>query len=174
MDCRCKVKEAPLLIAVEVSADVRAVLAIVRVLGGDLDDVDMGALRCIGRPLDGGSRPTDARGNTVKKFKFGDEEIIDWVVSFPDPRPSQKNGLFVLMEESQCVGYFCDGLTVDGPGLSKVTEIRESSDAEGEILWNGVSDDRNDIALDVAVIPAGDLFERRDTEFEMSKANTRL
>ena len=100
MDSGGKVKEAPLLIAIKVSADVRAVLAMVGILGGIFDNVDVGALCWVSGPLDGSPGPSNAQRDTVQDFKFWNEEVVNWVVPFPNPCPSVKDCLLVFMKDS--------------------------------------------------------------------------
>ena len=100
MDSGGKIKEAPLLIAIEVSADVRAVLAVVGILGGIFDDVNVGTLCWVSRPLDGSPGPSDAQGDAVQEFEFWNEEVVERVVPFPDPCPSIKDCLLVFMKDS--------------------------------------------------------------------------
>ena len=77
MDSCCEVEEPPLLIAIQILADLRAILAIVGVLGGNLDRINMSALSGICRPLNRRSRPTDTCDNTVEELELGNEEVIE-------------------------------------------------------------------------------------------------
>lgn len=63
----------------------RAILAVVGIFGGDLDDINMGALCWICGPLDRNARPTDACDDTVEKLELQDEEMVEGFVSFPYP-----------------------------------------------------------------------------------------
>ena len=55
--------------------DVRAVLAVVGILRGIFDDVNVGTLCWVSRPLDGSPGPSDAQGDTVQEFEFWNEEV---------------------------------------------------------------------------------------------------
>ena len=124
MDGCGEVKEALLLVAIEVPADLRAILAVVGILRGGFDDVDMSVFCWVSRPLNWGAGPTDAFGDAVEEFKFRDEKVVEGLVPFPNPCPGIKDGLLVLMKNGQGVGYLCDSVTVDGSGLSEVAEVR--------------------------------------------------
>ena len=54
--------------------------------------------------------------------------------------------------------YLGEGTTVNRARLSQVAEVSERPDAKGEFLWDGISDDGDNILLNVAVILASDLF----------------
>ena len=56
-----------LLIMIQMPADLQCVLAVVGVLRGNLDHIDMGTLRGIHRPLNRGPRPAGTCDNTVEK-----------------------------------------------------------------------------------------------------------
>ena len=58
--------------------------------------------------------------------------------------------------------------------MSEVAEVGKCSDAKGEFLRNSVGDNWDDVTLDVAMIPAHDLLQRRDACFEVPKADEGL
>ena len=66
MDSHGEIKQMSSLIAIEVVADLRAILAIVCILGQNLDHVNVGTFCWISRPLDGHTGPTDTGDDTVK------------------------------------------------------------------------------------------------------------
>lgn len=92
----------------------RTVLAVVRVFGWSFDDIDVGTLCGICRPLNGYTRPTDTGGDAVEEFEFGDEEMVKGLVPFPNPCSSIEDGMLVFVETVQRVGYFNEGAVVDG------------------------------------------------------------
>ena len=78
------------------------------------------------------------------------------------------------MEEVQHTRYLDESLTVDQVRLRKVPEVSKGPYAKCELLWDSIGDHRDDVALDIVVIPAGDLFEQGNSSLEVVKANTRL
>ena len=103
----------PLLIAIQIPADQRTILAIVGILGGDLDCVDVSVFSGICRPLNGGSELADAHDDAAEELKLRDVEVVELFVSFPNPRFGIKDSFFILMEESKCIGDFCQGVVAD-------------------------------------------------------------
>ena len=89
-------------------------MPVIGVLGWRLDDIDVGALCWVCGPLDGYARPTDAGGDTVEEFEFRDKEMFQGFVSFSNPCPGVENSLLVLVEKVKCIGYFSEGMIVDG------------------------------------------------------------
>ena len=87
------------------SADMRSVLAVVGVLGGNLDRIDMGTLCGIHRPLNRGPRPADACDDTVEELDFWNEEVVERIASHPNSCAGIEDGLFMLMEEGEGVRY---------------------------------------------------------------------
>ena len=65
-------------------------------------------------------------------------------------------------------------MTVNRPRLSKVAEVGRHSDAKGEFLRNSVGNNWNNVTLDIAMIPACDLLQRRDAGFEVPKTDEGL
>ena len=105
MDGCVKIKELPLLIIIQMPADMWSVLAIVGVLGGNLDHIDMGMLCGICRPLNRGPGPADACDDTVEELDFWNEEVVEQIASCPDSCASIEDCLLMLMEEGEGVRY---------------------------------------------------------------------
>ena len=89
------------------------VLAVVRILGWDLDNINVGMFCWICRPLGGDAGPVDTGDNTMEEFEFQYEEMVKRFISFPNPHPCVKDSFLVLMEEIQCGGYLGESTAVD-------------------------------------------------------------
>jgi hypothetical protein len=108
-----EVKETPSLFAVKMAANLRAILAIVGVLRWGLDDVNVGLLCRVCRPLDRHTRQTDADNDAVEEFKFWNEKMSEGLAPLPNPRSSVKNSMLVLVEKIQRAGYFGESVIID-------------------------------------------------------------
>lgn len=101
------------LVTIKVLTNLRVILAIVGILGGDLDCIDVGMFGGICRPLNRRSRPTDACGNTMEELELGNEEVVELFIAFPNLCFGVEDGLLILTEDGKYVGYFYECVTVD-------------------------------------------------------------
>ena len=99
MDGSVKVEQPSSFIAIQIVTDLGPILAIISVLGGDLDCVDVSTLCWVCRPLNGRPRPTDTLNDTVQEFEFGDEEMLEQFVRCPNSCAGVEDDLLVLVKE---------------------------------------------------------------------------
>ena len=110
----------------------------------------------------------------MHEIKLWDLEVIHALVSLPGPSANVEDCLFVVVEKLEGGSDMRELNVIKFLGLCKVPEVHEGIDGNDEGWWSFPSNNTNDKPLDIIVHPSSDLFEARDTIFEVFEANNWL
>ena len=87
---------------------------------------------------------------------------------------SAQNSILMVVELLEGGMNRLAGIGVDNGCLGKIPEIHQSSDSNDKFFRSSISNNANEVSLDVMMVLSGHLFEFRNAFLEVSKASAWL
>ena len=160
---------------VKILTDLGFIVVIVTGLCWYFDFGDVCMLRYVRCPLTWNSTPPDAGDYTLHELELRDLPIVDRIfLSLTTSGPELKDDIFIFVELPQSIVDNSYVIVIDSMGLDSVAEVHEGTDCSDKPSRRGSTDHAHNVALDITMDAACNLFQFSDTAFVVLKPNSWL